>query len=271
MSHHKRAANGIIAYLMLLLMLPLVAAHADTLENIIDRGTLRVGMSSFTPWAMRAKNGDFIGYEPDVARQIAKDMEVELEIVATAWDGIIPALLTKKFDLIIGGMSVTPARNLRVNFSAPYGYNGIGLVANKARMGTANRPEDFNHPHVVFALRRGTTPVEIVRRHMPKAEIRQYDDEAAVLQELLNGRADAWAAASPAHTEAAFSHPNKLFVPFKEYLDSDHAGIAMRKGDVDILNFINNWIAINTNNGWLQERHDYWFNGREWLPLVGGQ
>lgn len=273
MNFSTRIANRIIAYLTLLLLAAAVLqpARAGALDDILDRGVLRVGMSSFTPWAMRAKNGDFIGYEPDVARKIAEDMGVELEIVATAWDGIIPALLAKKFDLIIGGMSVTPQRNLRVNFSDPYGYNGIGIVANKERMGSASTPEEFNKPNVVFALRRGTTPVEIVREQLPNAEIRQYDDEAAVLQELLNGRADAWAAAAPGHTDAAFAHPDKLYVPFTEYLDSDHAGIAMRKGDPDMLNFINNWVTIYTNNGWLKERHAYWFNGKDWLPLVGGE
>ncbi|MGU9951952.1 MAG: transporter substrate-binding domain-containing protein [Gammaproteobacteria bacterium WSBS_2016_MAG_OTU1] len=261
-----------ITYLIIACLAALSApTHAGVVEDAIDRGTLRVGLSSFVPWAMRSKTGEFIGFEPDVARQLAADMGVEIEIVATSWDGIIPALLAKKFDLIIGGMSVTPARNLQVNFSIPYAYTGLGLVANKARMGHATTPEEFNNEKIVFALRRGTTPVEAVKTAMPKAEIRQYDSEAAVIQELLNGRADAWVAGAPGHTDAARNYPDKLFLPFDELLNRDQAGIVIRKGDSDGLNFLNNWISVKMNEGWLQQRHDYWFKGNEWTPLVGGE
>ncbi|MGI9306730.1 MAG: transporter substrate-binding domain-containing protein [Gammaproteobacteria bacterium] len=247
------------------------AALAGVVEDAVDRGALRVGMSSFAPWAMRAKDGSIIGFEPDVARRMAEDMGVEAEIIPTAWDGIIPALLAKKFDLIIGGMSVTPARNLQVNFSFPYGYNGYELAANRERMGGASTPEAFNRKEVIFAMRRGTLPVDIVKRQMPNATILQFDDEAAALQELLNGRADAWVGAAPGPFNFAAENPDKIFLPFDAYLDADHAGIAMRKGDADALNFINNWIQLRTADGWLQSRHDYWFKGREWKPLVGGE
>ncbi len=247
------------------------AAQAETIEGVLDRGVLRVGLSSFTPWAMRAKDGEFIGFEPDVARRMAADMGVEIEIIPTGWDGIIPALLSKKFDLIIAGMSVTPARNLQVNFSVPYAELGIGVVANRERAGHLTTPEAYNDENVVFALRRGTTPVEVVRTQMPKAQIRQFDDEAAALQEVLNGRADAWVAGAPGHTDAALDYPEKLFIPFDDYLRSDLSGIAIRKGDPDGLNFINNWIRLRTSDGWLEDRRKYWFEGREWKPLVGGE
>jgi polar amino acid transport system substrate-binding protein len=81
-----------------------------------------VGLSTFVPWAMRAKSGELIGFEIDVARKLAEDMGVEVEFQPTAFDGIIPALIAKKFDLIITGMALKPKRNLQVNFSRPYAY-----------------------------------------------------------------------------------------------------------------------------------------------------
>ena len=92
----------------------------STVEQVIKRGNLRVGMSTFVPRAMKDKTGQLIGFEIDVARQLARDMGVKIEFVPTKWAGIIPALLTGKFDVIIGGMSVRPDRNLKVNFSIPY-------------------------------------------------------------------------------------------------------------------------------------------------------
>ena len=73
-------------------------AAASTLEEIKKRGTIRVGFSTFVPWAMRNKKGEFIGFEIDVARKLAEDNGWTVEQIPTAWDGIIPALLAKKFD-----------------------------------------------------------------------------------------------------------------------------------------------------------------------------
>ena len=126
---------GIVAVLIALTGLSQAAvqqdlAAASVLENIKKRGSLRVGMATFVPWAMRDKKGDLIGFEIDVATKVAKDMGVDIEFVPTAWSGIIPALLAKKFDVIIGGMSITGARNLTINFTAPYAHSGQQMVAN---------------------------------------------------------------------------------------------------------------------------------------------
>ena len=132
------------------------AVAADSvIEAISERGVLKVGLSEFVPWAMRNRNGDLIGFEPDVARELASDMGVELELYPTAWDGIIPALLSGKFDVIISGMSVTPARNLKVNFSDPYAQSGMGMLANVELAGGFETLEAFNSADVTFAAPTG--------------------------------------------------------------------------------------------------------------------
>lgn len=262
-----RRFPAIIACLTLLLT-PTAPANEDgVIEEVLTRGKLRVGLSSFVPWAMRAKDGTFIGFEIDVATAVAEDMGVELEIIPTAWDGLIPALLTKKIDIIIAGMSITPARNLQVNFTVPYSTSGLGLVANRELAAEMKTAADFNRPDVVFALRRGTAPVNYVRKHMPQAELRQFDDEASAKQEVINGRAHAWISAEPAPTFTAIDFADKLFQPIAGPFDHAHEGFALRKGDGDALNFFNNWIG--GRQSWLQERHDYWFKSRAWQNQVG--
>ena len=123
------------------------AAAEGVLEAVQKRGTLRVGMSTFVPWAMRDTTGSLIGFEIDVATKVAEDMGVEIEFVPTAWSGIIPALIAKKFDVIIGGMSITPQRNLTVNFTIPYAHSGQQMAANRALAG------EFSHPRGLQLLR----------------------------------------------------------------------------------------------------------------------
>ena len=245
-------------------------AHDDSvLEDILDRGVLRVGLSSFSPWAMRSKNGDFIGFEVDVAQSVADDMDVKLEIVPVAWDGIIPALLSKKFDVIIGGMSITPARNLKVNFTSVYDEGGMGVVANRKLAKGMTTKEDFNKSDVIFALRRGTNPVTFIQENLPNAQILQFDDDISALQEVLNGRAVAWVAATPAPHFAVLDHPSDLYLPLDKPLTTNFQAMALRKGDTDALNYFNNWILAKKASGWLQQRHEYWFESQEWKSLVG--
>jgi polar amino acid transport system substrate-binding protein len=240
----------------------------SVLEQVLKRGTLRVGMSTFVPWAMQDKTGNLIGFEIDVATRLGKDMGVKVEFVPTKWAGIIPALLTGKFDVIIGGMGILPQRNLKVNFTIPYDVTGMSIVANKDIAGTFRSLEDFNRPEVVLAVRLGGTPVAAAEKFMPRAQVRKFDDESQAIQELLNGRAHAVIASAPMPVEQAFKYPDKLFVPIQGTFTKEPIGFALRKGDVDTLNFFNNWITVVQAEGWLAERKHYWFETRDWEPLI---
>ena len=116
----KKMKLLIACLLAFCVVLPGVAV-ADTLDDIQDRGILRVGMEpGYMPFEMTNQKGDIIGFDVDMAKRIAKAMGVKLELVSTAWDGIIPGLLTKKYDMIMSGMTLTQERNLKVNFATPY-------------------------------------------------------------------------------------------------------------------------------------------------------
>ncbi len=71
----------------------------SVIETIKQEGVIRIGLSIFTPWSMRDVNGELIGFELDVGRALAEDMGVEVEFVPTAWDGIIPQLMSLTVDL----------------------------------------------------------------------------------------------------------------------------------------------------------------------------
>jgi polar amino acid transport system substrate-binding protein len=236
----------------------------STLEQVLKRGVLRVGMSTFVPWAMKDKTGKLIGFEIDVATRLARDMGVEADFIPTKWAGIIPALLTGKFDVIIGGMGILPSRNLKVNFTIPYDVTGMSMVAHKELAAGFKSLEDFDRADVVLAVRLAATPVAAARKFMPKAQLRKFDDESQAVQELLNGKAHAVVASAPMPAFQALKHPDKLFLPLRETFTREPIGFALRKGDVDTLNFFNSWITVVKAEGWLAERKHYWFETRDW-------
>ena len=246
-------------------------AADSVIETIKKRGRIVVGLSTFVPWAMTDKSGQLIGFEIDVAKQLAKDMGVEVEFVPTAWDGIIPALIAGKFDVIISGMSITPQRNLTVNFSEPYAYSGLRIAASTGIKDKVKTLEDFNSPDITFALRRGATPVPVVQRLFPKATLVQFDEDGASLQEVLNGNADATVASEPTPSTYVIDYPDKIFIPVEDLLDATAEAFALRKGDPDALNFFNNWIDSQWRSGYLDERHDYWFRTLDWKDQVAAQ
>ena len=240
----------------------------STLEQIMKRGTIKVGMDTFVPWAMKNKKGEFIGFEIDVARRLAEDMGVKVEFVPTKWAGIIPALITGKFDIIIGGMGIVPQRNLKVNFSIPYDYTGMSMVASKEKAAGFKSLEDFNRPDVILVVRLGATPVAAAKKFMPKAQLRQFDDESQAVQELLSGRAHAMISSAPLPAFQAVKYPDKLFLPLKENFTREPIAFAIRKGDFDTTNFLNGWITVVQAEGWLKERKHYWFETMDWQDTV---
>jgi polar amino acid transport system substrate-binding protein len=242
--------------------------NESTLEQILQRGVLKVGMSTFVPWAMKDKTGEFVGFEIDVARRLAADMGVEVEFVPTKWSGIIPALLTGKFDVIIGGMGIRPDRNIKVNFSIPYDYSGMSIVASKEKADGFSSIADFNKPEVAIAARTGTTAAAAVKKYMPEAELKLFDNEAQTIQELLNGRVHAVVASAPFPASQSIKYDEQLFLPLEETFTKEPIGFALRKGDYDTMNYFNNWIRVVDSEGWLKERHNFWFRTEDWKDMV---
>jgi len=275
----RRCLNGIVLGLMVVAVVVLVLGGCEksprqviinnsTLETVLKRGVLRVGMSTFKPWAMNDKTGNLVGFEIDVARRLAEDMGVAVEFIPTKWSGIIPALLTGKFDIIIGGMGILPERNIKVNFSNPYDYTGMSIVAHRELAAGFDSLEDFNRKDVAIAARIGTTAAAAVKKHCPAAQLRLFDDESQAAQELLNKRVHAMVASAPLPAFQALKYPDRLFIPLPGNFTREPIGFAVVKGDVDTLNYLNSWITVMEAQGWLAERKHYWFETNEWESLI---
>lgn len=267
MNHFKRmlgiAALGLLA---LTWTAPVLSQQDNMIDTIKKRGKLQVGFGSFVPWAMRDKQGQWVGFEIDVATKLAKDMGVQVDLIPTAWDGIIPSLIASKFDVIIGGMSVTPARQEQIDFTDAYSTSGQGIAASKQLAAKLKWPEGYNDASVTFTCRRGATPCKLIEEKWPKATLRQFDDDAIAFQEVINGNAHATVSSEPKPTFFALKNPDRLFKPTADNLTSSHEGFGVRKGNPAALAYFNDWIGKNKD--WLKQRHSYWFKSQDWAVMV---
>ncbi|RMF47486.1 MAG: amino acid ABC transporter substrate-binding protein [Deltaproteobacteria bacterium] len=259
----KRLLTLIIA--VGLLALPL-AATAGTLDEIQKRGTLRVGMEpGYMPFELTNKKGEIIGFDVDMAKRMAKAMGVKLELVSTAWDGIIPALITKKFDIIMSGMTLTQQRNLKINFAQPYIVIGQSILLKKELAGKVKSYKDLNDPKYTVGSKLGTTGEQATKRMIGKAKYISYETEQEGVLELVNGKIDAFIYDMPYNAAAFVQRGQGKIVHLDKPFTYEPLAWAVRKGDFDFINWLNNFMNQIKNDGTYDKIYAKWFKSDAWM------
>ncbi len=239
-------------------------AQPGTLQKVLEKKTLRVGVSLFTPWTIKHPDGQLVGYEIDVAKQLAKDLGVKPTFHVFDWEKIIPALLNREIDIIIAGIVITPQRALKVNFSQPYDSSGIGLVTNIALTKTFKGPKDLDSPDVIIASVTGTIAEDLARRVFSKATLKTFATSQEAIEAVTTGKVHGYVEHEAITTFVALDHPNIVDEPLSKPLLETRAGFAVNKRDPDFINFLNAWITAHEADTWLASVHKYWFEGVEW-------
>ncbi|MBM9606343.1 transporter substrate-binding domain-containing protein [Desulfopila inferna] len=261
----------VLLFVVLFAAMTLTAGNAlsATLEEIQKRGSLRVGMEpGYMPFELTNKKGEIIGFDADMAKRMAKAMGVELELISTAWDGIIPALLTKKFDIIMSGMTLTQERNLSINFATPYILIGQTVLLNNKFADEVKSYEDLNDPKYTVASKLGTTGEQATKRMLPNAKYISYETEQEGVMEVVNGRVDAFIYDMPFNAIAMAEKGEGKLVHLDEPFTKEPLAWAIRKGDVDFLNWLNNFMDQIKYDGVYDKIYHKWFQDDTWLREI---
>ena len=244
-------------------------AAEDTINTILKRGKLLVGMEAgYMPFEVRSKKGDIIGFDVDMMKAMAKAMGVEVEFINTNWDGIIPALHTKKFDIIASGMTITQSRNLKINFASPYITVGQTILLRNGLAGEITSYEQLNNPKFKVASKLGTTGEQAVKRMIPRAKYISYETEQEGAQEVMNNRVDAFVYDLPFNAIMASDKGKGKMVHLDKPFTFEPLGWAIRKGDADFLNFLNNFMYQVRNDGTYDKIYARWFKSSDWLKEI---
>ncbi|GAB1410680.1 transporter substrate-binding domain-containing protein [Desulfovibrionales bacterium] len=244
-------------------------AEKSTLNEILKRGELRVGLDAgYMPFEMTDKKGEIVGFDVDIAKEMAKAMGVKLTIVNTDFDGIIPALMADKFDIIISGITINQTRNLQINFAEPYIVAGQAILLNKKHEGTVKSYKELNDPKYIVVSRIGTTGEQAAKRMMPKAQYKSFEKESDGAMEVANGQADAFVYDLPFNAVFMAQQGGKNLVLLDKVFTYEPLGFGIKKGDPDFLNWLNNFMAQLRNDGRYDRIYDKWIKGTEWLNEV---
>lgn len=246
-------------------------AAARPLQEVLNTGTLRIGVTLFAPWAARGANGELVGFEIDVARQLAADMGVKPEILTYSVERLVPALEAGEIDVIAAGLTITPERALHVNFSQPYAESGVGLATHLASTADVDDIAALNDPRFSIGAVEGAVAVELARRLWPRAKVVVFDSVEEASAALVDGTLQGYVEDEPVPTFLALEHPNLIDVPLDRPLLASRAGFAVNKGDPDFVTYLNAWIVAHEADTWLPTRAGYWFKSLRWRERIGNE
>jgi polar amino acid transport system substrate-binding protein len=240
------------------------AASADVLNNILEKGTMRVGVALFTPHTMQDKSGGLSGFEIEVAKNLARDLGAATEFKVYNWEDIIKALEDDEIDIILGGMAITPERALKISFTQPYTESGIGLATNTKMTKKVKKLGDLNNPKYSVAVVADTVSHDFVKRHFDKIEVKSFKTSEEAKNAVTSGEAHVFVGSVPQPRFLALSYPKKVDSPLKKPLLPYKIGMAVNKGEQEWLNFLNSWITARQADKWLTVTHKYWFDNLSW-------
>ena len=239
---------------------------AGTLNEIVKRGELRVAVQSgAAPYAFVDKNGNHTGSMVEFTREMAKRMGVKLKILDFDWDGLIPALLSGKADILAADMTPTLKRALKITFADPWYYVQPGIFT---KTGASYQVlEDVNKPSVTVGVLLGSTGETIAKKLLPNAKIKTYKGGGRmIVQALLAGHVDAGVNDDLAVlTVLPDFPPNSLRLLDKRLgKGKDPLAFAVRQESVNLWQWINLYFKTIRADGTYQENVHYWMESTDW-------
>jgi polar amino acid transport system substrate-binding protein len=239
-------------------------AGARNLQDVLNHGTLRVGVALASPWSMRDRDDELIGFDIDVAKQLAQDMGVEPEFIVYDFAELVTAIELDEVDIVIAGVTITPERALHVNFSDPYASSGITLATNLAKTAHVENLRDLDSTEYALGVLANSVAMQLAKRLLPRMQLVQFDNAEKAGQALIAGEIDAYLEELPVPTFLALDNPRTVDVPLENVLLETKTAFAVAKGDPDYLAFLNAWIIARESDTWLPTTHNYWFGSLRW-------
>lgn len=265
MSKVRNAIYGSLAAILAALAMVSFAdtAQALTPAEIKAKGTLVVGvLTDFPPYNGLDKDQKPAGYDNDVAKLLADELGVKLEMVPVTGPNRIPYLLTNRVDVLVAALGINAERAKQVSFSNPYSALDIMVMGPKDK--AVKGPEDL--PKFTVGVTRAGSQDTFLTAVAPKATtIRRFDSDAISMQALISAQVELIGASNIHLWILNRDHP-QLNIERKFALSSQGNGIGIRKDDTELLAFANTFVAKILANGQLNEINQRWF-GTPLAPL----
>ena len=252
---HSRTRRAVVGALALAGFAFALGTQAQTLADLKKKGEVTIGMLvDFPPYGILNASNQPDGYDADVARLLAKDLGLKLNLVPVTGPNRIPFLLTGKVDLLVASLAITPERAKQVQFSDPYSAATIVLYGAKKTL--IKGPADLKGLHIGVA-RASTQDIALTKIAPEGTDIRRFDDDASAMQALLSGQVDAIGCSTTVAAQIAQRAPANTYED-KFVLRQQVMAAALRPGQTEFLKAVNDAIAKEKANGDLDKLYRKW-------------
>jgi len=225
------------------------------LLKIKKEGKIVIGTdATFPPFEFLNENGEIVGFDIDLGKEIAKDLKVNAEFKNIPWDELFPALEKGEIDLILAGVTITLERAEKMDFSKPYFNAGQIIVTKKEKSGLIKSPEDLKGKTI--GVQRNTTGEEKAKELTDPSLVIGFDDYQKAIEALLEDRVEIVLVDFPTGVESVKKYQNLTLV--LEPLTNEFYGAVVKKGDKALLEQINKTIDRLKEEGGLGNLEKNW-------------
>jgi polar amino acid transport system substrate-binding protein len=241
----------------------------QTIDRIRSNGELVLGTpGDFPPFSVTSEQGDLIGFDISLARELARTMGVNLRIIRLPFGELIASLKAGEVDIIMSGLSVTPKRNMEIAFVGPYGNSGQAFIGRRDITESLSEPIDLNREKLRIAVLQDTTADLTARAVLPQTEViyTKSLDQSLIL--LLNGDIDGLISDYPYCKVAEFKYRDQGLLVFDKVLSFEHLGIGVAGDDALFINLMTNYLNLLVGSGALKAMQEFWFKSSDWISSI---
>jgi len=260
----KKSVWAVMTCLAVLMVWGVQTASADAVEEILKRGELRVAVQTQgPPFSFMDKAGVRTGSSVEFCKLMAEEMGVKVVFLDFDWDGLIPALLSGKADVLAADMTANLKRALKVRFTEPFYYTGSVIFTKVAD--TRQSLEDFNKESVTVAVLLGATGETVAKRFLPKAKIKSYKGGGPLLiNAVLDGHADIGLNDESAVTGQMAEFPPNTIKILPAKLSREPLAFAVRPADTHLAEWIDLFFQWIQEDGRYDQNINYWVKSLDW-------
>jgi polar amino acid transport system substrate-binding protein len=224
------------------------SSASDSSANGSGNKTLTVAMElAYPPFETKDDEGNPDGVSVQFIKDFGAAYGYDVQIENTAWDGLIPSLQTGKADCVISSMTITDERKKTVDFSEPYANAQLALLVN-SNSGIQSI-DDLNQEGKTIAVKTGSTGDTYATSHLDKCTITRLADESACVTEVTQGKADGFIYDQLTIYRNQKNNPDTTKAVYIPFQDPENWGIAVKKGNTELLNQLNEFIEQSKTDG----------------------
>jgi polar amino acid transport system substrate-binding protein len=269
MNLFRRLTTLVIIIAALFMSMAATADYSPVMEKFLKTGELRVGMSgNQPPLNAHSRDGELIGLEVDLAKQLASAMGVGVKFVEKPFGDLLAALDKGEVDIVMSGVSITAGRSTRFAFAGPYMMSGKSVLTKSETLAGASGSDVMNQPQFKFAALANSTSKDFVENYLPKSKLVIVKDYDAGVKLVIDDKVDGLVADMTICVLSVLRYPDMGLATPNQPMTVEPIGIAIPANDPQLLNLLDNYLEALEELGYMKELHRTWLKDDSWVAAL---